>query len=304
MKLFLKQVIKDRILILMALPSAIFIILFSYVPLPGIVIAFQRFRYNKGFFGSPFVGFDNFRFFFISGQAWLVTLHTVLYNVVFIGLGTILTVMVAIFLSELTQKHFKKITQSLMFLPYFISWVTGAALFYGLFNYEYGILNNVLKSLGSAPMDIYNDPNIWPFIIVAANIWKGIGYGAVYYLAAIVGVDEEQFEAAKIDGANIFQKILYVTLPNLTPTIVILVLLSIGGIFRGDFGLFYQLTGSNPLLYDKTDIIDTFVFRSLMTTKQEGMAAAVGLYQSVLCFITIMAANFAVKKYNRDYSLF
>ncbi|MEK3850244.1 sugar ABC transporter permease [Paenibacillus peoriae] len=288
----------------MALPAVVFFFIFNYLPIAGLVIAFKQYNYQDGIFGSPWVGLDNFRFFFISGKALLVTTNTFLYNIAFIIVNNILEIVLAIALVELSGKWFRKITQSMLFLPYFVSWVTVGLLVYGFADFDSGIINGFMRSNGSEPIDIYNTPDYWPFLIILVSAWKSVGYGMIYYLAAIMGVDKEIYEAAQIDGANIFRRIWHLTLPFLTPTIVILVLLAIGNIFRGDFGLFYQLVQNNGVLYDKTDVIDTFVFRSLLSTREEGMAAAAGFYQSILCFVTIMIANYAVKKYNKDYSLF
>ncbi|WP_405152314.1 ABC transporter permease [Paenibacillus sp. FSL K6-0108] len=300
----LRHLIKNRLLVLMALPAVVFFFIFNYLPIAGLVIAFKQYNYQDGIFGSPWVGLDNFRFFFISGKALLVTTNTFLYNIAFIIVNNILEIVLAIALVELSGKWFRKITQSMLFLPYFVSWVTVGLLLYGFADFDSGIINGFMRSYGSEPIDIYNSPDYWPFLIILVSAWKSVGYGMIYYLAAIMGVDKEIYEAAQIDGANIFRRIWHLTLPFLTPTIVILVLLAIGNIFRGDFGLFYQLVQNNGVLYDKTDVIDTFVFRSLLTTREEGMAAAAGFYQSILCFVTIMIANYAVKKYNKDYSLF
>ncbi|AIW40059.1 MULTISPECIES: ABC transporter permease [Paenibacillus] len=300
----LQHLIKNRLLVLMALPAVVFFFIFNYLPIAGLVIAFKQYNYQDGIFGSPWVGLDNFRFFFISGKALLVTTNTFLYNIAFIIVNNILEIVLAIALVELSGKWFRKITQSMLFLPYFVSWVTVGLLVYGFADFDSGIINGFMRSNGSEPIDIYNTPDYWPFLIILVSAWKSVGYGMIYYLAAIMGVDKEIYEAAQIDGANIFRRIWHLTLPFLTPTIVILVLLAIGNIFRGDFGLFYQLVQNNGVLYDKTDVIDTFVFRSLLSTREEGMAAAAGFYQSILCFVTIMIANYAVKKYNKDYSLF
>ncbi|RPK31479.1 ABC transporter permease [Paenibacillus sp. UASWS1643] len=300
----LQHLIKNRLLVLMALPAVVFFFIFNYLPIAGLVIAFKQYNYQDGIFGSPWVGLDNFRFFFISGKALLVTTNTFLYNIAFIIVNNILEIILAIALVELSGKWFRKITQSMLFLPYFVSWVTVGLLVYGFADFDSGIINGFMRSNGSEPIDIYNTPDYWPFLIILVSAWKSVGYGMIYYLAAIMGVDKEIYEAAQIDGANIFRRIWHLTLPFLTPTIVILVLLAIGNIFRGDFGLFYQLVQNNGVLYDKTDVIDTFVFRSLLSTREEGMAAAAGFYQSILCFVTIMIANYAVKKYNKDYSLF
>jgi putative aldouronate transport system permease protein len=299
-----RHLIKNRLLVLMSLPAVIFFLIFNYFPIVGLVIAFKQYNYHDGIFGSPWVGFDNFRYFFISGKALLVTTNTFLYNIAFIIVNNILEIILAIALVELTGKWFRKITQSMMLLPYFVSWVTAGLLVYGFINYDSGIINGLMRTSGNEPIDIYNSPGYWPFLIILVSAWKSIGYGMIYYLAAIMSMDTEVYEAAHIDGANIFRRVWHLTLPHLIPTIVILVLLAIGNIFRGDFGLFYQLVQDNGVLFDKTDVIDTFVFRSLLTTREEGMAAAAGFYQSVLCFVTIIAANYMVKKYDKDYSLF
>jgi putative aldouronate transport system permease protein len=201
-------------------------------------------------------------------------------------------------------KWFRKFTQTMLFLPYFISWVVVGAIAYNLFNYDVGTLNVMLKGLGLEPVDIYNTPSYWPVILVLVSAWKTLGYGSVMYLAAITGIDNEMYEAAEIDGANVFQRILHITLPNLFPTVIILVLLAVGNIFRGDFGMFYNMVGNNGLLFSSTDVIDTFVFRSLTTSNEIGLSAAAGFYQSVLGFATILLANYAVRKYDKDHALF
>lgn len=301
---FWRELTKNKVLILMVLPAVLHVFVFAYLPMGGIILAFKQFRYADGIFGSPWVGFENFKFLFISGQAWIITKNTLIYNALFIIVNTVMQIGLAIFLSELAGKYFKKITQSIMFLPYFISWVIVGSIAYNLFNFEHGALNSILGVFGIDPLDIYNTPSYWPWILVLFNAWKGVGYGMVIYLAAIVSIDTEMYEAAEIDGANIFRRIRHITLPSIIPTVVILTLLAIGGIFRGDFGLFYQLIGDNGMLRDQTDIIDTFVYRALTQTSEIGMAAAVGFYQSVMCFALIMVANWLVKKVQDDYALF
>jgi putative aldouronate transport system permease protein len=207
-------------------------------------------------------------------------------------------------LAEITGKYFKKITQSVMFLPYFISWVVVGAFVYNIFNNEFGFMNTLLKSLKMNPINIYDKPIAWIIIIIVFSLWKSIGYCSVLYLAALMGIDREIYEAAEIDGANIFQRIFRITLPSLLPTIIILVLLSIGNVFRGDFSMFYQIVGDNSLVYGATDVIDTYVIRSLTTVRDFGMTAAAGFIQSILCFIIINIANFVVKKIDNDYALF
>lgn len=301
---FFRKIVKSKTLLLMLAPAVLFYLIFMYLPMSGIVIAFKDFNYSDGIFGSPWVGFKNFRFFFMTGAARYVTLNTLAYNAVFLINNTIWQVLIAILLSEISQKVFKKITQSMMFLPYFISWVVAGAIVYNLFNYEYGSLNTMLKSFNMDPVNVYADKGIWRYILVIASSWKWVGYGSVIFLAAIMGIDLELYEAAYIDGANIFHKIRHITLPLLTPQIVILTLLHVGRIFRGDFEMFYQVTGNNPIVYQATDVIDTYVFRSLLDLQDFGMSASVGVYQSVLCFVILMLTNSLVKKHQSDYALF
>jgi len=303
-KSFFRILRENKILLLMLLPATIYTIIFSYIPMGGLVLAFKNYRYADGMFGSPWVGLENFKFLLLSRKLWPITRNTILYNLAFIVIGMIFQIGFAIILSEIKGKRFKKIAQSSMFLPHFISWVVVAAIAYNLFNFERGVLNNVVTSLNLDPINIYNNPRVWPFLLVAIKTWKGLGYGSVVYLAAITGIDQEIYEAADIDGANIWQKIKCITIPSLIPTVMIMLLLALGGIFRGDFGLFYQLIGNNSRLLPTTDIIDTFVFRALMSTSDMGMASAAGLYQSIVCFLTILFSNYLVKKVEPDYALY
>ena len=301
----LRTLIRCRTLLLMLIPALALVIVFSYIPMYGVVVAFKQFNYSAGILGSPWVGFQNFEYFFNSGQWWPVTRNTMLYSATFLVINTFLQLVFALVLSELTSRWFKKTSQTLMLLPYFISWVVVGAMSYNLFNYERGAVNSLLVGLGFDRIDIYGTPQIWPVLLVIFSIWKGVGYSTVVYLAAITGLDQQILEAAEIDGANIFQRIRHVTLPSIAPTIIILFLLHIGSLFRGDFGMFYNLVGlNNGRLFATTDIIDMYVFRSLFTSGGMERGAAAGLYQSLLCFITIMIANFLVRKYDKDYALF
>jgi putative aldouronate transport system permease protein len=288
----------------MIAPATLFFLLFNYIPMAGIILAFKQYRYDLGIFGSPWVGFDNFRFFFLTGDAFNVTRNTFLYNAAFIIVNNLVQIMIAILIVELSSKWFRKIAQTVMFLPYFISWVVVGAVAYNLFNYEHGTINTMLKAVGLESLDIYNTASYWKYILVFFSAWKAVGYGAVFYMAAIMSIDRESYEAADIDGANVFQRIWHITLPSLRPTIIILVLLAIGNIFRGDFGLFYQLVGNNGMLFQATDVIDTYVYRSLLINNEIGMSAAIGFYQSVLCFVTILLMNYLVRKTDKDSALF
>lgn len=295
---------KYKILLLMLAPATLFFFLFAYIPMAGIIIAFKNYDYAGGIFGSAWNGFDNFRYFFESGDAWRVTRNTALYNIAFIVVNNALQIFAAIMLFEVGGKWFRKLTQSALFLPYFISWVVVGAIAYNLLNYDIGTVNAVLRGIGMEPIDIYNTPAYWPYILVLVSAWKGLGYGTVMYLAAITSIDTEMYEAAEIDGANIFQRIMKVTIPNLFPTVIILVLLAVGNIFRGDFGMFYNMVGNNGLLFSSTDVIDTFVYRAFITSRDISMSAAAGVFQSVLGFATIMTVNYAVRRYDKDRALF
>ncbi len=303
-KTFLSELKSRKILFLMLLPAFLYFLVFSYLPMSGIVIAFKSLRYDTGIFGSPWVGFKNFSFFFKSGQALMVTVNTLLYNSAFIITGMIIQIFVAIMFSELIGKKLKKALHSMLFLPYFISWVVVGVFIYNMFNFEFGFINTFLKTIHAQPIDFYSNVGLWKYIIVFFNNWKYTGYFSIVYVAAIQGIDTSLYDSASIDGANIVQRIRFITLPMLVPTITVMLLLSIGNIFRGNFDLFFQIVGFNGILYNATDVIDTFVFRSLIRTNEVGMAAAAGLYQSVLCFIIVMISNFAVKKFNNDNGLF
>ncbi len=301
---FFKKVYKYRAFLLMLLPAVVYTLIFAYYPMTGVVLAFKKYTYTGGIWGSPWNGFENFAFFFKSGQAALVTKNTVLYNLVFIAVNTLMQVAVAVFLTEIRGRHYRKVTQSLMFLPYFISWVIVGVMAFNIFSSDYGFMNRIIVALGGTKVPFYTQDTWWPLIIVFFNVWKNIGYGSVMYLAAIMGIDTSIYEAASIDGANVFQRIFKVTIPSIMPTMVILLLLSVGGIFKGNFDLFYNLVGNNGLLYNKTDVIDTLAFRALISSNNFGMAAAIGFFQSVLCFITVVLVNWIVGKYDKDYTLF
>lgn len=301
---FFKLLWKYRVLTLMCVPAIVFFFAFSYMPLPGIYVAFVKYNYGKGIFGSKFVGLQNFEFLAESGKLLTLTRNTILYNLAFIILGNLLAVFVAILLNEMRSKWFKKVSQTMMFLPYFISQVLVGVLVYNLLNYDTGFVNGVLSSLGLEKWQPYADPNCWPVLLVIIYLWQQTGYNSVVYFAAIMGIDAEMIEASKVDGANAFQKIRYIILPSLKPTIVILLLFALGGVVKGNFGLFYNIIGTNSLLYGTTDIIETFVYRATMTDFNFSTASAVGLYQSVIGFVIVMTVNYIVKKIEPDYSLF
>ena len=295
---------QNKTLLLMCVPAIVFFFVFSYMPMPGAYIAFTNFQYNKGIWASPFVGLQNFKFLFQSGQLGLLLRNTILYNLAFIVLGNVLQLTFAILLNEVQSKRYKKVTQSMMFLPYFISDVLVSLLVYNLLNYDYGFISNLVRALGGEMPKVYQMAGAWPIIIVLVNLWKGTGYGTVVYFAAITGMDSSMLEAAQIDGANGFQRIRYIILPTLKPTVVILFLFAIGGILKGNFGLFYNLVGNNSMLFGTTDIIETYVYRSMMNSFNFSQSSAVGLFQSVVGFFIVIGANAFVKKLDSDYALF
>ena len=288
----------------MIIPAVVYFFIFAYMPMPGIILAFKRFNFNLGIFASPWAGIDNFRFFFLSGDAWFLTRNTVLYNLAFLIAGTVMQVLVAIMLSEIRAKIFKKTTQTMIFMPYFISMVVIGAFVYNILNFEYGAFNTIRIGLGLDKINVYADPNAWPGILVFINTWKGLGYGSILYLAAIMGIDTEIYMAAEIDGANAFQKIRVITIPSLLPTIVTLTLLAVGGICRGNFALFYNVIGNNGMLYKMTDVIDTYVYRALINASDFGMSAAASSYQSVLNLAIILSVNGLTRVIEKDYALF
>jgi putative aldouronate transport system permease protein len=300
----LRRISDNRTLLLMCLPAIAFFIVFSYAPLPGAWIAFTSFNYRDGIFGSPFVGLRNFEFLINSGQLWLLTRNTILYNLAFIVLGNILQIAIAIMLNEVRSKYFKKISQAVMFLPYFISVVLVGVIAFNLLNFDTGYINALIQQTGGDPIKIYSIAGAWPVIIILFQLWQSTGYGSIVYFAAIMAIDNTLFEAASIDGASAWQRIRYVILPSLKPTFIILLLFSLGGIMHGNFGLFWNLVGNNAALFSTTDIIETSVYRMILSQNNFTSSTAVGLYQSLFGFALVMLANWIVRRINKDYALF
>jgi putative aldouronate transport system permease protein len=272
--------------------------------MPGIIIAFKDYIYNKGIWGSEWIGFKNFIFLVKSGALWRTTKNTILYNLLFILFDLLFQLGIAVILSEIRGKFFKKVSQTMMLMPYFISWVVAGAMVYNILGSDYGIVNAILQAQGKAKIPFMNTPSIWPFILVFFRVWKNLGYGSVVYLAAITGLDQEIYEAAEIDGANVYQRIFRITIPLVKPTVMILLMLHLSKIIKGDFQMFYNLTGNNPMLYDVSDVIDTYVYRCLIQSKNFAMSGAAGLYQSVMGFVIIVSINAVIRKIQPDYALF
>ena len=288
----------------MLTPSIIYFIVFAYIPMCGIWLAFTKFDFRLGFFKSPFVGLSNFTYLFKSGIFARLLKNTILYNLAFLLAGNVMQIICSVFLSELKNRRFVKLSQSLIFLPYFISYVLIGLFSYALFNVDNGVINTILRSAGLEEYNFYLKPEAWPFIIVAVQVWKGLGYGSVVYLSVISGIDQEIYESARIDGATKWQQITKITLPMIKPTFVLLVMFNLGSILKGQFQLFYQLIGNNGLLYNATDIIDTYVYRALTVNFDIGMGSAAGVFQSVFGCILVLTVNAIVKHYNEELALF
>ncbi len=300
----LKELKENRILYLMCLPALTILLLFCYIPFTGIWMAFTDYNVVDGIFGSKFVGLANFKYFFIGNDmAKRVTYNTIIINVFGIIFGLIIPISIAIFFNEAKGKFFKKVTQSAMFFPYFLSWVVVGAIIYGFFARDVGLVNKVREMMGLEAISWYASPQYWKPIIIFANVWKWSGYNSIIYMAAMAGFDASLFEAAEIDGANKFQRIIYLTLPMLKSTAVVLVLLSVGRIFYGDFGMIYGIVGDNASLKDAVTVIDTYVYSS-MKTLGFSYSTAIGLYQSIMGLILVTLANKFAKKINDGEGLF
>ncbi|WP_379160602.1 ABC transporter permease [Paenibacillus sp. sgz5001063] len=296
---------KDSSLYLLALPGIIILILFAYLPMSGLILVFKNYNYNDGIFGSPWAGFSNFEFFFSSMEdALRATRNTVMLNTLYMLTGTFFSVAIAVILNELRSKWFIKVTQSVMFFPYFISWIIIGAILFSLLDYDKGIMNQLFQALGLAQMDWYSSPWLFVIILVLANIWKSAGYGAIIYYAVLQGIDTSYYEAARIDGASRWQVITKITIPMLIPSIILMTLLGIGGMLKGDLSMIMGVTFLNPLLLPTTDIIDVYVYRTAIRSGEFGFASAITLYQSVFGFILVLLANKLAGWYDKDSKLF
>jgi len=296
---------KNRILYLMLLPGLIFLVFNNYLPMFGIVIAFKKLNYALGILKSPFVGFKNFEFLFASEDALVILRNTLCYNITFLLLDMVIPVAIAIGLNEIVFTKLKKAYQTLIFMPHFLSWVVVSVIGYAFMSTESGLMNStVFPALGMNPMNFYQTKEIWPFLIVFFNVWKNAGYASVVYLAAITGIDSSLYEAAQIDGANKFQQIKNITIPEISGLVIMMMLLACGRIFTADFGLFFQMPLDTGTLYPVTNVVSTYVYRAGLQNGNTEMSAAAGLLQSVVGFAMVMSMNFIVKKIDSDKSLF
>ncbi|MDE6622392.1 MAG: ABC transporter permease subunit [Lachnospiraceae bacterium] len=290
---------------LLALPGMALTLMFAYIPMSGLVIVFKDYNYKDGIFGSPWVGFKNFEFFFSNfSKAWRATQNTIILNLFYTVFGTAVAVMLAVMFNEIRHKKYLKVTQSLSIMPYFISWVVAGGILRALLNYDGGTINNVLVSFGMERVDFYNNPKYWRFILTLCNIWKGAGYNGIIYFSTIAGFDTSLYESAQVDGANLWKRIRYITIPLLKPTIIIMFLLSIGKIMSGDLTMMMSITNLSPMLLETTDIIDTYVYRSVIGMGDFVMGSAVGIYQSIFGFALVLFSNWLVGKFDKEYRLF
>lgn len=295
---------KNIALLLMALPGIGFLFVFRYLPMAGIIIAFKKFRYDLGILASEWVGFKNFQFFFNSQDFWRITRNTVGLNALFITSGVIVSVALALMLREVSKRLHIKIYQTVFFFPHFLSWVVVSFMLFSFLNMRYGIINRALEALGFQSIMWYVDPSYWPAILLIVYLWKNAGYFCIIYYAGLMGIDNELYEAAAIDGANKWQMVTKISIPLIKPLIIIMVLLQVGRIFYADFGMFFHLPRDIGMLYPTTDVIDTYVYRSLRVVGDIGMSSAVNFYQAIVGFTLVVSMNYIVRKLNAENALF
>ena len=294
---------KNWQLLLLCIPAIICYALYYYAPMGGIIMAFKNFRYDMGIFRSPWAGLQNFNFLFRSPDLWNITRNTVGYSIVFIIVNLVTSVSVALLLNEIRSRKALKSYQTMMTLPNFLSWVIVGYITYAIFNPSLGVLNSFRTSIGLDPIDVYRNASYWPFILVIVNTWKCLGMGCLIYYAALMGIDPTLYEAAKIDGASRWRQTWHISLPGLTSLMTIMTIMAVGSIYRGDFGLFYQIPRNVGAIIRVTDIVDTYVYRGLQLGNF-GMSSAVGLVQSTVGFFFVLITNFVVKKISPENSMF
>lgn len=298
------------VLFTMLLPGLLFLIINNYIPMLGVIIAFKDFKsdghgFISSLLSSRWVGFDNFKFFIQTPYAFQITKNTILYNLLFIALTLVTAVPAALALNEIKNKFAARVYQSVMFLPFILSWVVVSYLVYSFLSVDMGLVNRgILEPLGLQRVQWYGEAKYWPFILPIAQVWKYLGYNSVIYLAGITTIDSEYYEAARIDGASKLQQMLWITLPQLVPLMITLTLLQLGRMFFADFGLFFQVTKNAGALYSSTLVIDTYVYNSLINNGDIGMSSAAGLYQAAVGFVLVFLSNLVVRRINSERALF
>jgi putative aldouronate transport system permease protein len=300
---------RDLAFYVMLLPGVIVLLVNNYLPMIGVIIPFEDYRFQDNFFSSlvtsKFTGFQNFVFLFTTSDALNAMKNTILYNIVFISLDVIVPVALAIAMSQMWNKHIGNFYQSAMFLPYFISWVAVSYVVYAFFVSQNGFIDtSILKTFGIDQIDFYSEPKFWPFILTFFHLWKYTGYNLIVYIASLSGISGEYYEAASLDGATKWQQVKYITLPLLKTTMIILALLAVGRIFNGDFDLFFNVPKDTSMLYDVSDVLDTYVYRCLINLNDVGMSAAAGLFQAVVGCVVVLLANVGVRRFDPDSALF
>lgn len=299
----LRKLIKWAPIYVLAIPGLVYLFINNYLPLQGLVIAFKNYRASAGIWGSEWVGLKNFEYLFKTKDAWIMTFNTISYNLAFIIINTVLGIALAILLNEIQRKSVKKVYQTMILLPYLMSMVVVAFLVSAILGENTGILNSIIQSLGGESIQWYSTQSYWPFILTIVNTWRMVGFDTIIYLASIVGFSSFFYEAAEIDGATKWQQIRLITIPMLKPTIIMLLTLSMGRIFRSDFGLFFQVPKNNGLLYNVTQTIDTYVYRALLQKGDISMSSAAAFYQSVVCLIMILLFNWLMRRYSKENAL-
>lgn len=305
----IKDIARNKFSYLIALPAMVYVFIFSYCAYPYMLLAFQRYDYRNStifdiIFHGNWCGLSNFEFFFTSQNAFRVTFNTMYLNILFILTGTLMSVVLALFLNELRCRWFMKACQSVMLFPTYISWIMVSYILMSLFSNTYGIVNIAMKNAGLPAFNWYATPEVWPAILVCMRIWKGAGMNAIIFLASITGIDSSLYEAAAIDGANRRQMMFRITLPLVMPTVIIMTLLSLGKIMYGDFGMVYALIGDNGTLYPTTDIIDTYIFRALRQVGDMSQSTAIGLFQSLIGFVMVYGTNWLARRFYPEGALY
>ncbi|MBI1277482.1 MAG: ABC transporter permease subunit [Anaerolineaceae bacterium] len=295
---------KNRALLLMALPGIVVVFIVSYMPMPGIILAFKNYKVAQGIWGSNWVGLNNFQFLLSSGVAWQIIRNTVVLNALFIVAAQVCSITMSVMMNEIYHTYFAKIYQSILFFPHFVSWVLVGFFTFAFLNSDTGYVNSILKALGHDPVNWYGAPQYWYLILVFLSVWKGLGYFTIIYLAGMLNISPEYYEAARIDGASRLQEIRYITLPLIRPLIIINVLLAIGRIFFANFDFIYNVTRDSSLLLPAVNVIDTFVYRSLAASGNYNLASAAGFFQAVMGLILILFANGLVRRVDREQALF
>jgi len=299
-----KEVRQHWALYLMALPGLAVVFIVSYMPMPGIILAFKDYKVSKGIWGSEWVGLKNFQFLLSSGTAWQIIRNTLALNAAFIVAAQVCSLTMAVLLNEVYHTYFAKIFQSILFFPHFVSWVLVGFFTFAFLNSDTGYVNALLKSVGGQPINWYSAPEYWVLILVLLSVWKGLGYFTIIYLAGMLNISPEYYEAARIDGANKLQETRFITLPLVRPLVIINVLLAIGRIFFANFDFIFNATRDSSLLLSTVNVIDTFVYRSLASLGNFNLASAAGFFQAIMGLILILSANWIVRRFDKEQALF